>query len=410
MQHKLTFFLSSLQGALIILMILGIPVALVYPDQPLYWLRACIILPVFFVSAISIRRIKSLAVYLLTAILLSGSLFLIGSSLAEQIYLTAAGAIVFLIRIPARLNQEHDLLDTPGLFGLLVFGISYIGGLAVHSETVCLFAYRLAFCYLIVLILHTNLSNMESYLKQNRDIANIPGHQILSTNRIMLLIFCAAALTGMLFLPASGLSSLFYRLGDCLLWLVRAFFSRLGSKEEPEVIPETTAAEASQNQMLSLPADSSPAWLTELLNILSFLLAGIILLALLAGLVYCLIGLFRRFYRPVCENDDRQEFIKKERSDTSVQAQRKKRETSLLFSFSPDAVIRKVYKRSIRKGISASAEKRQTPVPGGFSPDELEDYAGLARDAHRETLHALYEKARYSNLECTREDAARLKH
>lgn len=410
MQHKFNAFLASLHGALIVLMLLGIPVAFLFPDQPVYWLRACIILPVFFVSALAVHYVRHLAVYLLAAVLCTGALFLFGNTIPEKLYLVAAALVVFLSRIPARIHGDKDLLESPSLFSLIMFGIIYLAGIVLKSETLCGFAFRLAFCYVINLILYTNLSNMEDYLTQNHDIANIPGRQILSTNRIMLCIFSVISLAAMFLLPASGLSQLFYRLGDALWWLIRAFFSLFRKEGAEEIVPETAAPmPAQENPSMELPPPNGPNWLTAILNFLSFVFAAAIFIGLAAGLVYCIIKLFRNFYKPIRENDDKQEFIKEEKADTSARAQKAAAEPSLFFSFSPDAVIRKAYKKAIKKGRSSDSGKRQSPVPPAFTPTELEEYAGLTGTDGSETLHELYEKARYSNLDCTKEDVSRLK-
>ena len=57
-------------------------------------------------------------------------------------------------------------------------------------------------------------------------------------------------------------------------------------------------------------------------------------------------------------------------------------------------------RRQYRREILSHTKKRKLSLPCSASPSELEQLAGLEQN----TLHELYEKARYSKEPCTRED------
>ena len=78
--------------------------------------------------------------------------------------------------------------------------------------------------------------------------------------------------------------------------------------------------------------------------------------------------------------------------------------TPPLFSFHPNAYIRKKYKKTIQKGSKSNSD-----IPTSYTPTELEHYANLDETNETTTLHNLYEKARYSKQGCTKEDAALIK-
>ena len=112
---------------------------------------------------------------------------------------------------------------------------------------------------------------------------------------------------------------------------------------------------------------------------------------------------FQRFYQPPHENEDQQEFIKEEHHFiTRIRPQ--KDDSSLWFSFHPNAYIRKKYKKTIQKGSKSNSD-----IPTSYTPTELEHYANLDETNETTTLHNLYEKARYSKQGCTKEDAALIK-
>ena len=68
----------------------------------------------------------------------------------------------------------------------------------------------------------------------------------------------------------------------------------------------------------------------------------------------------------------------------------------------PGEKIRRLYRQRILKHFS---QKTAGILPRWASPSELEETCGMDQPA----LHELYEKARYGNVPCTREDLEQLK-
>lgn len=411
MLHKLIPILSWFHGACMVMLILLFPVSFVYPTDYLYWMRAAVILLPLAVSDYAIRHIRHLIFYILVFLLCAVSMFFFADTLPEKIYLTAATFLIFVIRVPARINKEKDLLQSPSLFCLIGFILVYFFGLILPQEQLCQFSYPLTFCYLIVFILYTNLEQLEHYLDQNREIANLPGRQIMATNRVMLFIFMIFVLASMILLPATGIAKIFPYLGSALLWLIRKLTSLLPDKdpgEVPEPVPEPTAPQE-QTQMFPIE-DSGPTILTWILNILAVLLLIALAVGLIAAIIYGIITLFRRFYQPIQENNDKQEFIREEKADISAFAKVVKKEPSLFFQFDPRAAIRKQYIKVIKKGIQAQTKNGVSgTIPETFTPTELEQLAGITGQDTQKLLHELYEKARYAPDDCTKEEAALLK-
>lgn len=408
MRRKFIQFLSCLHGCLLVLLVLLSVFSLLFPDDIDRWYRCFLILIPTVFSSWGIRKIRHLAVYLGLGIGSAALLFLLSGSLAEQICLTAGAIFVFVCRIPGRLHDSRDLLDSVSVYSLILYVLLYLAGVFLDQEAFCVISYYLAFLDLIVLILHTNLASVDDFLEQNRATANLPGRQILRTNHVMMILFVAAALAGMLLLPATGLADVVSKLGDALLWLIRKLFSLIPEGTEEAAVEVTEAVvEQGMNELMALPEDKTPAWLTALYNAIAYLISGAAFLGLFAGLVLVIIRMFKQFYRPIRENNDEQEFIHEEEADISARAASVKKETPLFFRFEPDAVIRKAYKKAIKKGIR-QADSRQ-PIPDSDTPSELEQRAMLPADDASAQLHELYEKARYSGKPCTKEDISRLK-
>ena len=72
--------------------------------------------------------------------------------------------------------------------------------------------------------------------------------------------------------------------------------------------------------------------------------------------------------------------------------------------FSAGRRIRRMYKKALRRRIKED-------IRGSETPSELEDKAGLHSDkSPYDTVHELYEKARYGKEECTKEELKQCMH
>ena len=86
---------------------------------------------------------------------------------------------------------------------------------------------------------------------------------------------------------------------------------------------------------------------------------------------------------------------KKEKIVSRVIQEEKKEKDS-----SPNAVIRRLYKKKIKAGIKGK-------IPFWASPTELEIMAQWQESVSEKELHLLYEKARYSKEGCLKEELNR---
>ena len=133
-----------------------------------------------------------------------------------------------------------------------------------------------------------------------------------------------------------------------------------------------------------------PPFLNYLLWALTGGLAGA---ALLYG-AYCLLRTFRSSF---VDHRDVVQYLRGPQ-EKPEEAPRRKRQRPRLWDRSPNAQVRRKYRRAV---LQASKE----PPPVWAAPREIEEGAGL-RDAQ---LHQLYEKARYSREGCTLQESRSLK-
>ena len=96
------------------------------------------------------------------------------------------------------------------------------------------------------------------------------------------------------------------------------------------------------------------------------------------------------------------EFIKKEDKEVVSLKKRQFKVKGSRQEQSPNAIVRKMYKKKIKSGIKER-------IPEWASPYELETLAEWQEKGSESMLHKLYEKARYSKNGCEKEDLDRYK-
>ena len=144
--------------------------------------------------------------------------------------------------------------------------------------------------------------------------------------------------------------------------------------------------------------DNTPAWLTALYNILTYIAVAFVIILLLGLLIYAVYKLIRKFYRPMNENDDVHEFISPNKETRENFFRTIKRETPLWRDFSPEAQVRKLYRKTVLK-------KKVEIDSNAYTPTEVEKLVGLDNPV----LHGVYEQARYSQNGVTADEAKALK-
>ena len=132
---------------------------------------------------------------------------------------------------------------------------------------------------------------------------------------------------------------------------------------------------------------------------------AVVLLFLLAVLVLRQIArsIWKFFTKPRQFDDDEKIYLKPSlRLDSEFQESGIRHAFSWLPARTPDEKIRRLYRQRILKHFS---QKAAGILPRWASPSELEKTCGIDQPS----LHELYEKARYGNVPCTKEDLEQLK-
>ena len=141
-------------------------------------------------------------------------------------------------------------------------------------------------------------------------------------------------------------------------------------------------------QMESVPV---PGWLTGLMQFLAYALFAVLVLCAIAKIF---IELWHFKHDFAIEEED--EVIDLD-EDTEGIITRVLRRTKMEGSMAPNRVIRRRYRKAIRRSLKGAPK-------GWGTPTEIEHEAALDQDEAMQNLHGYYEKARYSKDGCTQED------
>lgn len=359
-------------------------------------------------SHIAVRRCRNLGIFLAFSIAITWTMHAVCQNLLTTIFT----AFILLFRIHVKIRQGEirrkmqempgeaganedskmwevpTLLDAPRIPYCLLFAAMYLSAVSFHRQALLNLMLGLLGAEICICLAYLYLERLDGFVRQNIRVANLPAGTMKRIGNAVLLAGTAGLLICML--PAAiyheePLSSL--------------HFEPAGMEGAPEEIyEENTEPDYLMEELMRLKsqAKETPEWLkkaSELLGILT-----------LAGAIYAIIRVIFRYIRHAVfsfmeEDQDEIIFLKNEEEFTPKKRRFMKRNEKDGLR-SPDRKIRKLYKRLIRRTL------RETPY-GNETPLELEHMAGLyaLENTDIDTIHELYEKARYAKEACTKEEA-----
>ena len=407
MRKKAVIFLRYLNGAMLIMAFLPvftIMISIIDPSQSQLrlFLTSLIVLVPYVVISFAGAKCKHFATYLLFSALSIALTAFVAPTIPEKIVYPLISIAILMIRGVGRGKEKHDLLTQPHLSAILIFVLLYMASLYYHADFLKSVNYYLTFAYVILIMVFTNLSNLDTYLDVNKETANIPNRQINRSNTALLGLFVLITIAVMFLLPKTGLdqalSAFLLYIFHGILYLIKLIkFKRSEGTAEEETMPERPEFPGMGGEG---EAGAMALWVENLLRILYILILAFLAFMLIRIIVRAIIKTVRRFYQPIAENDDIAEFLEPEQEVSNVYG---KSDRPGLFDRSPNGIVRKQYKRVLE------SRDKEKALRTSYTPDELENAAHLEESEDRERLHALYEKARYSKEGVSREEAKEIR-
>lgn len=376
-------------------------------EARLYAVKGFLLIVPVIISWILIRKMKVLLLYVIAGAVTA---FIMGAAL-DSVFTGILTGLIFIIRgyvkikraqlkkemqdMPGEMAANMDMeawqiptiLDKPHPAQWIMFGIIYITGIIAQKEYIWHWEFYLFVAEVFVCFAFCYIDRMWEFLKERRKIANMPVNMMKKVSRI---IFGISAMVLVVFI----LPAILYEkdiLSDIVGWLYAA-------QADGEIRPLDFESLAGGGFELFDGGEEEekepPAWLVFLGRAVAFLTIAAVVIALLRVIYKISRNSIRSFGE---DGEDEVIFLKKgtEEERRYLGGRKKEKGAEML---SVNMRIRKKYKKTIRK----SSKER----PKGWeTPEELETGAQLSDDENMKVFHVIYEKARYSESGCTKEEA-----
>lgn len=190
-------------------------------------------------------------------------------------------------------------------------------------------------------------------------------------------------------------------LKNILIWVLRLLF-RGGGEEVEEILPQETTHQKQDHGMMPTE-EAEPALIWVILEKLVMIAMAVAFAALIIWAVYSLIKfLHDRFQSRIVTDEEELENTTDIREKCEIERRRSKKHPFFGF-LSTKERIRRIYKKEVWTGRWQLAKDGSPDVLRRLTAKECGE--GLARNR----LAQVYEKARYSQEECTSEDIRRAK-
>ncbi|MEI3335913.1 MAG: hypothetical protein V8R02_00140 [Clostridium sp.] len=298
--------------------------------------------------------------------------------------------------------MRKRLVNSPSIFFEIFFIIVLIHGTIVNSKEIIILSYALGLIFLLVKFITNYLDNLEIYIARNSNIKNVPIKQLISLNSsiffiIIFLIFIILAIVKILnlekylYAPFEPILS-FFKIA--LATFFKYLFSIATDSSNPsfleleETIPIETATALSGNNAFTKVLET-------LFNIFVFLLV--------AFFCYLAIKIIYSYLKNnFSKNNIKTDKIEYLNSEKIIDTEEK---INSKFSLKPknnNEKIRKIFYKRVKKNKKLNINNKLTAK-------EISNKISKNDNISLEELTTLYEKARYSNTNCSNEDVEKAK-
>lgn len=329
-----------------------------------------------------------------------------GYFLSERFYIQIAVCVGIMVVSWSyfRSRTEDDIcwLDKPGYPWLVLFFIIYL--LAVYKDCAWLQTVLIIYtgCYFLVYNYYINLTQMEAFMKRYANLERLPVARMGKINQGMLGILSGVTVAAMCISPFLNLDELIRKAGEYLrrliVWLLGLIFSGGGS----ETIETENVSQDMGNMLPAASEEVSIFWtiLYKFLEVLSWIAFICLVLFFLWNLLKKLYSLYCKFHDNTTDNGDYIERIIAEPSRQEKKRLGKEQERSLFWDRSCNGRIRKHYKRRVLRDM-------KEPPMEAWTPEQIEEHL-YVNEEQKKYFHECYEKARYADEDCSREELQKM--
>lgn len=378
-------------------------------------LLSIFLLPILFASyLIALLSKQVILFFVLHAVIILMNLYLLPNIYAK-VLLIATTLVFMLINLLMRISEKTHMKSN--ISGILL-------SLVVVSQMICnkfhydfmnpYIMYGLLICTLIF-CLTTYLVNYRNYYINNHEKINIPLRQIERPHHILLGIFLGFVGLLMFLISRLPLQSYLNQFGNLLVRLIRKLVSFI--RFHPSEVEESTVEEEVIPSELVIPEDYFPDKEHPILDFIYqfvyILMVIIAIAAIVAFVSYICYRIYQGFHAQAKRaTTDTKEFISPFTTKKEKERQRDNEKPRSFFLFATNRdKIRKHFYQQLKPNINV--QKAPYYTSNEMTQSVNTETSGLLVKTYSEEeltkLHLLYDKARYSNEECSKEDYHNIK-
>lgn len=373
----------------------------VFSDAPMQtFFNTLIYLPIIILLSISEKKVKYFWQYLVCAAAVIGIVYAANDAGFERIISILLVIAASLSYFAARSKKVNCWLDKPDFAFLGIYLGMYLLELRFESELLKNYAIIGAGFYYLLCIYQTNIQEMQRIIEDHAELERFPVKRLLKNNYLMMGIQTIMVAVGMCIAPFFGIDGLFNKiietLRNVIAWLLRGL-----EAEEVEWGETEAAGEAALEIVQETEMSPFREFLLMLWEIFSWIIVITITVYAIYRILRYLYQLYLDFDMRSVENGDQIEQIHLPVTKEEKKKLRKEKQESLFWDRSPNARIRKYYKKRVLKDL------KEAPKPS-MTPEEIEQGVMMGEE-EKSIFHIYYEKARYGKDGCTKEEALKYK-
>lgn len=378
-------------------------------DSNRNYISIALIIFIIVADYLSRAYITNIFIFFLVHLLFIGSTILIPYSITDKILTSIISLMFFILSIVFWKSEEKkndvNVFEIP--LGILAFVVPvYIHCSLYYSSFIIWYVYISAVLFLVLCLLRSYLNKLRIQLLSNNSYTAALQHSF-KANFYLINVFNAGLILVFTCINIIYSDKISSSIAKFFKFIAKFILGFLPTNSDKKVIEETTSF---LDETVSVDFNSEtilPPEKTHSSGAIFDYLVKLLIIAIIAGIAYALYKFIMEFLHRNRTTDD---IVEKLSEKDYIGSTRKSVSDHNHFSFfSVKDRIRKIYKHTVNSCIKKDAKVR---IRKSFTPDEIENTitkAEVAKEDNMKVLTDLYEKARYSNLEMTKEDVSKAK-
>lgn len=410
--HNIIDFINILQKFMIAYSI--ITLLLMIKDSSSVTRTFCL-LPVPFISYLIGKYTKHIWSFLILHFIMIAFYILTSSTIMISVlyglYLMIITAMEFYQKLKIVKPAESN---TSLLFLIVFFGMYHLSVYIKHPELKQLI-FVLAIVYMLLYFINMYLINFNTFFRNHDNMRNVPMGQIKNTNNTLIIFFGSLCLFVMLIFTRLPFYEILSYIGSLLLRITKFLFSLLRGES---IAQPLTFEDSSANEFEFYPESEDPSPITQfLVNCIENLVKLALIVGIIALFVYVIYKVYHFFYKNKLNYfKDKTEFIspfdkmenfKKDSKITPI------KRFHNIFGQSSNEKIRKHFYKAVISHTNSTYPLTKDLTPSQLAKHALNegsDLNSLSGLEKSKQLTKYYEKARYSNVECSKEEVQSVKN